>query len=184
MTADSIRLIISNGISVLSLILLCYSHLRQKKETFLITSAIGYILNVLVYVASGLWISVFSNLASITRNLYNAKAKKPKLWVNIIILFAASCICVGQIIKDGGFTWYDILPFISLIFYSIMVFVSKTSKGIMVANCIDACLWVAYDIQNTMAVLVVIDLFNILIEATHKTLSVLDKHYVFVKKTL
>ena len=182
MEAESLRLLISNCISLLSLALLCYSNLKRNRESFLLTSSIGLLLNIVIYIVDGLWISVFSNLASIARNLYNAKAKKPKVFVNILILIAASGICVAQIYINNSFTWYDILPLISLIFYSVMIMVTKTEKGIMAANCVDAVLWMAYDIENTLVLLVVIDMFNVLIEFTHKTLSILDKHYVFVKR--
>lgn len=182
MQAESLRLLISNCISLLSLALLCYSNLKRNRKSFLLTSAIGMVLNMLVYIVDGLWISVFSNIASVVRNVYNAKAKKPKIIINILILFGASIICVAQIFINNSFTWYDILPLISLIFYSVMIMVSKTEKGITAANCIDAVLWMAYDVENTMVILVVIDMFNVLIELTHKTLSILDKHYIFVKR--
>ena len=181
MSIEAWRLLIGNCVAVVNFILLCYGAASRAKKDFLNIQSVSNVLMIVVYIVSGLWISVFANIAVIVRNSYNTRSAHPRMTVNALILAAACVICV---FSEGGFSELSImsvLPLVSLIFYSIAVFSVKSARGMIIANCIDAALWITYDLRNMLVLCVVTDIFNILLPAVRGGLDMLDKRYVFVK---
>lgn len=184
MRSEAARLIISNGIAIINFIILCYSQAAIEKSDYLKIQSLSMFLMIMVYAVMGLWISVFSNLAIIIRNLYNSRSEKPKLWINIGICLMTVIFCI---IGSGGiieWTWVSFLPLVSLIFYSISLMVVKSRVGMAIVDCIDALMWVGYDFKNMLVMNVVTDLFNITMGIGHPLLDSLDKEYVFVNRKL
>ena len=182
MDSQAVRLIISSSISVINFVILCISQAAAKREDYLKIQCFSMGLMVLEYVVMGLWISVFSNIATIIRNIYNARARKPKLVINIVICLITVVLCI---VGSGGIkklTWIAVLPLISLLFYSIAIMTVKSRTGMAIVDSIDALLWISYDFNNFLIMNVITDSFNILMGILHALLPALDKKYMFTRK--
>ena len=184
MNTYALRVLISNGIAIINFVLLCVSQATVDRSGYLKIKSISMGLMILVYAVMGLWISVFSNIATIFRNLYNARAAKPKLIVNIGICLAAAALCIIGSGDVKRLTWMAVLPLISLLFYSIGIVAVKSRVGIAIIDCIDALLWIGYDFNNLLVMNVLTDLFNIAMGVQHPLMAHLDKKYVFVNRKL
>ena len=157
-----IRFILGQVFSLLAALCFAYSTFGKTKSRIVLWQTVYAVVYSVASAFLGGYSAIAANLLSGVRNILELKGKLTKWALGII---CALIIALGILTNSNG--WIGILPITASVIYSILIYATKSVRGMHIAVMINMVQWAVFDFVIRAYPSLVLDIVIIVLTAVN-----------------